>query len=36
MTVALSIAALGTLYLGIFPARVLILAKNAADSLLLH
>jgi NADH-quinone oxidoreductase subunit N len=36
MSVALFIAALGTLYLGIFPARVLVLAKNAADSLILR
>jgi NADH-quinone oxidoreductase subunit N len=34
LTVALSVAALGTLYLGIFPARVLLLAKSAAASLL--
>ena len=33
LTVALSLAAIGTLYLGIFPARVLVLAKSAADSL---
>jgi len=32
--VALFVAAVGTLYLGIFPAHVLALAKNAADSLL--
>lgn len=36
LTVALSLAAIGTLYLGIFPARVLVLAKSAADSLALH
>ena len=33
---ALVIAAAGTLYLGIFPARVLEIAKSAADSLSLH
>jgi NADH-quinone oxidoreductase subunit N len=33
LTVALLIAAAGTLYLGVFPARVLALAKTAADSL---
>jgi NADH-quinone oxidoreductase subunit N len=33
LTVALFVAALGTLYLGILPARVLMLAKAAADSL---
>jgi len=33
---ALFAAALGTLYLGIFPARVLSLAKTAADSLLMR
>ena len=36
LTVALSLAAIGTLYLGIFPARVLVLAKSAADSLVLR
>ena len=34
--VALFLAAAGTLYLGIFPGRVLSLAKAAADSLALH
>ncbi|HTU34170.1 MAG TPA: NADH-quinone oxidoreductase subunit N [Candidatus Acidoferrum sp.] len=34
--VALFVAAFGTLYLGLFPARVLILARSAALSLLLH
>lgn len=33
LTVALAICAIGTLYLGILPARVLSLAKTAADSL---
>ena len=33
---ALAIAAIGTLYLGILPARVLALAKTAADSLALR
>ena len=33
LTFALAIAAVGTLYLGILPARVLNLAKVAADSL---
>lgn len=33
LTAALSVAAAGTLYIGIFPARVLALAKAAADSL---
>lgn len=33
LTVALTICAIGTLYLGILPARVLSLAKAAADSL---
>jgi NADH-quinone oxidoreductase subunit N len=33
LTVALAICAIGTLYLGILPARVLSLAKAAADSL---
>jgi NADH-quinone oxidoreductase subunit N len=33
LTVALVIAAVGTLYLGVLPARVLALAKTAADSL---
>ncbi len=36
LSVALFIAAFGTLYLGIFPARVLVFAKNAADSLFLR
>jgi NADH-quinone oxidoreductase subunit N len=36
LTVALSLAALGTLYLGLFPARVLVLARSAAASLLLR
>jgi NADH-quinone oxidoreductase subunit N len=36
LAVALFVAAFGTLYLGLFPARVLILAKSAAASLLLH
>jgi NADH-quinone oxidoreductase subunit N len=34
--VALFVAAFGTLYLGLFPARVLLLARSAAASLLLH
>src|SRR4029077_6181116 len=33
LTAALFVAAAGTLYLGVFPARVLLLAKSAADSL---
>ena len=33
LTVALFVAAAGTLYLGLFPARVLGLAKTAADSI---
>jgi NADH-quinone oxidoreductase subunit N len=36
LTVALVVAAAGTVYLGIFPARVLALAKTAADSLALR
>jgi NADH-quinone oxidoreductase subunit N len=36
LVLALTIAAAGTLYLGILPARVLGLAKAAADSLSLH
>ncbi|HYL67581.1 MAG TPA: NADH-quinone oxidoreductase subunit N, partial [Candidatus Limnocylindria bacterium] len=36
LSVALFVAAIGTLYLGIFPARVLLLAKTAADSLSLR
>ncbi|HXN73471.1 MAG TPA: NADH-quinone oxidoreductase subunit N [Candidatus Acidoferrales bacterium] len=36
LTFALAIAALGTLYLGILPARVLEMAKAAADSIYLH
>ena len=36
LSVALFIAAAGTLYLGILPARVLDLAKAAADSLFPH
>jgi NADH-quinone oxidoreductase subunit N len=36
LRLALVIAAAGTLYLGLFPARVLVLAKAAADSLSLH
>lgn len=36
LTFALITAAVGTLYLGILPARVLSLAKLAADSLILH
>ena len=36
LSVALFVAAIGTLYLGIFPAHVLVLAKNAADSLLMR
>lgn len=36
LSLALGIAAAGTLYLGILPARVLVLAKTAADSLSLH
>ena len=34
LTFALSVAALGTLYLGLFPGRVLLLARSAASSLL--
>ncbi len=34
LTVALAVAAIGTLYLGLFPARVLVLAKSAAASIL--
>lgn len=33
LSFALLVAAAGTLYLGLFPARILILAKTAADSL---
>ena len=36
LTVALAICAIGTLYLGLLPARVLDLAKTAADSLAVH
>ncbi|MGB0034249.1 MAG: NADH-quinone oxidoreductase subunit N, partial [Candidatus Acidiferrales bacterium] len=36
LSFALFVAAAGTLYLGLFPARVLVLAKAAADSLSLH
>jgi len=36
LTFALAIAAVGTLYLGILPARVLEMAKAAADSIYLH
>ena len=36
LSVALFIAAAGTLYLGLFPSQVLSLAKIAADSLPLH
>ncbi len=36
LAAALFVAAAGTLYLGIFPARVLGLAKTAADSLALR
>jgi NADH-quinone oxidoreductase subunit N len=36
LAVALAVAAIGTLYLGLFPARVLVFAKSAAASLLLH
>ena len=36
LTFALVLAAAGTLYLGLFPSRVLLLAKSAADSLSLH
>ncbi|HXZ10853.1 MAG TPA: NADH-quinone oxidoreductase subunit N [Candidatus Sulfotelmatobacter sp.] len=36
LTVALFVAAAGTLYLGILPSRVLALARIAADSLSLH
>lgn len=36
LTIALSIAAAGTLYLGILPSQVLDLARAAADSLSLH
>jgi NADH-quinone oxidoreductase subunit N len=36
LVLALSIAAIGTLYLGILPGRVLDFAKAAADSLTLH
>jgi NADH-quinone oxidoreductase subunit N len=35
LTVALVAAAVGTIYLGLFPARVLSLAKTAADSIFL-
>jgi NADH-quinone oxidoreductase subunit N len=33
LAIALVIAVAGTLYLGLFPARVLELAKTAADSI---
>ena len=33
LTFALAVAAIGTLYLGVLPARVLELAKAAADSI---
>jgi NADH-quinone oxidoreductase subunit N len=33
---ALALAAIGTIYLGVLPGRVLALAKSAADSLALH
>jgi NADH-quinone oxidoreductase subunit N len=33
LTIALTVCAIGTLYLGILPARVLSFAKAAADSL---
>jgi hypothetical protein len=33
---ALAIAAIGTVYLGVLPGRVLALAKSAADSLSIH
>lgn len=36
LSVALFLAALGTVYLGLFPGHVLSLAKAAADSLTLH
>jgi len=36
LVVALIVAAAGTIYLGLFPARVLLLAKSAADSLSLR
>ena len=36
LSVALALAAAGTLYLGLFPSRVLALAKAAAESLPLH
>jgi len=36
VTVALALAAAGTLYLGLLPARVLLLAKTAAESLSLR
>jgi NADH-quinone oxidoreductase subunit N len=36
LIVALIVAAAGTIYLGLFPARVLLLAKSAADSLSLR
>jgi NADH-quinone oxidoreductase subunit N len=36
LSFALFVAAAGTLYLGLFPARVLVLAKSAADSLYSH
>jgi len=36
LTVALLVAAAGTLYLGLLPSRVLIFAKAAADSLSLR
>jgi NADH-quinone oxidoreductase subunit N len=36
LSIALLVAAAGTIYLGLFPARVLALAKTAADSLTLR
>jgi len=36
LTAALFVAAVGTLYLGLFPSRVLVFAKTAADSLSLR
>jgi hypothetical protein len=36
LTTALTIAAIGTLYLGLFPGRILGYARAAADSLPLH
>jgi NADH-quinone oxidoreductase subunit N len=36
LSFALFVAAIGTIYLGLLPARVLALAKTAADSLSVH